>query len=62
MKAIQSMMDDSFSPYAYRVAILDLQGKILVATGWAGYSHLFSPNPSGNLQKLSESDIKLSTD
>ena len=34
IQAIQSMMDDFFNLTNIGIAILDLQGKILVATGW----------------------------
>ena len=59
-QAIQSLMDDFFSLTNIGVAILDLQGKILVATGWQDICtqfHRIHPEASKNCLK---SDLELS--
>ena len=58
--AIQSLMDDFFSLTNIGVAILDLNGKVLVATGWQDICtkfHRVHPESSKNCLK---SDLELS--
>ena len=44
--AIQALMDDFFSLTNIPVGIIDLEGKILVGHGLAGYLHQVSPGAS----------------
>ncbi len=60
VKAIQSMMDDFFSLTHIGVAVLDLQGKILVATGWQDICTRFHRVHPETCKNCLESDLKLS--
>ncbi|MGE0084942.1 MAG: PAS domain S-box protein [Desulfococcaceae bacterium] len=60
VNAIQSMMDDFFSLTHIGVAILDLHGKILVATGWQDICTRFHRVHPEICKNCLESDIKLS--
>jgi PAS domain S-box-containing protein len=60
VNAIQSMMDDFFHLTKIGVAILDLKGNILVATGWQDICTQFHRKHPDTLKNCIESDLELS--
>jgi PAS domain S-box-containing protein len=58
--AIQSMMDDFFGLTNIGVAILDIKGKVLVATGWQDICTKFHRVHSETSRHCVESDTRLS--
>ncbi|MCF8089183.1 MAG: PocR ligand-binding domain-containing protein [Desulfotignum sp.] len=61
VKAIQSMMDDFHHLTKIGVAILDLKGNVLVATGWQDICTQFHRQHPDTLKNCIESDLTLST-
>ena len=59
-QAIQSLMDDFFSLTNIGVAILDLNGKVLVATGWQDICTQFHRVHPESCRNCLESDLELS--
>ena len=59
-QSIQSMMDDFFKLTNIGIAILDLDGKILVATGWQDICTKFHRIHPETCRNCLESDIHLS--
>jgi PAS domain S-box-containing protein len=60
VKAIQSMMDDFYYLTKIGVAILDLKGNVLVATGWQDICTQFHRQHPDTLKNCIESDLNLS--
>jgi len=60
IRAIQSMMDDFFNLTDIGIAILDLQGKVLVATGWQDICIQFHRTHPESCKNCMESDLELS--
>ena len=60
IQAIQSMMDDFFNLTNIGIAILDLHGKILVATGWQDICTQFHRKHPESCKNCLESDLELS--
>jgi signal transduction histidine kinase/ActR/RegA family two-component response regulator len=60
VNAIQSMMDDFFHLTKIGVAILDMKGNILVATGWQDICTQFHRKHPETLKNCIESDLELS--
>lgn len=60
VKAIQSMMDDFHHLTKIGVAILDLKGNVLVATGWQAICTQFHRKHPETLKNCIESDLELS--
>ena len=60
IRAIQSMMDDFFNLTDIGIAILDLQGKVLVATGWQVICIQFHRTHPESCKNCMESDLELS--
>jgi PAS domain S-box-containing protein len=60
VKAVQAMMDDFFHLTKIGVAILDLKGNVLVATGWQDICTQFHRKNPETLKNCMESDLELS--
>ena len=60
IQAIQSMMDDFFNLTNIGIAILDLHGKVLIATGWQDICTQFHRNHPESCRNCLESDLELS--
>ncbi len=60
IQAIQSMMDDFFNLTNIGIAIIDLHGKILVATGWQDICTQFHRKHPESCKNCLESDLELS--
>jgi PAS domain S-box-containing protein len=60
IQAIQSMMDDFFNLTNIGIAIIDLHGKILVATGWQDICTQFHRKHPESCKSCLESDLELS--
>jgi PAS domain S-box-containing protein len=60
MRAIQALMDDFFSLTNIGVGVVDLQGKVLVATGWQEICTKFHRVHPETCQYCIESDTRLS--
>ena len=60
LRAIQSMMDDFFNLTNIGIAILDLHGKVLVATGWQDICTQFHRIHPKTCKNCLESDLELS--
>ncbi len=60
VKAIQSLMDDFYDLTNIGIAILDLEGKVLVAKGWQDICIKFHRVHPETLKNCMESDLELS--
>ena len=60
IQAIQSMMEDFFNLTNIGIAILDLHGKVLVATGWQDICTQFHRKHPESFRNCLESDLELS--
>lgn len=61
-KAIQALMDDFYALTGIGVAVLDLNGKILVSTGWQDVCTKFHRVHPESQKNCLESDLELSSD